>query len=108
MVQYLCEQGADKNLGKHNGATPLYIAVVKGHFQIVQYLCAQGVNWRATMVNGKSLAFLAIKNGHTAIADYLRSLPDVSFGLGHAGLFSPTDGAVSLGMHDAPLLGAGK
>ena len=75
---------------------------------MVQYLCEQGVNWRATMVNGKSLPFLAIKNGHTAIADYLRSLPDVSLGLVHTGLFSPTDGAAFVGTHDAPLLGTGK
>ena len=38
VVQYLCEQGADKEASSHIGFTPLHWAAREGHLPVVQYL----------------------------------------------------------------------
>jgi len=42
VVQYLCEQGADKEARDRWGRTPLLWAAEKGHPPVVQYLWEQG------------------------------------------------------------------
>ena len=42
VVQYLCEQGADKDKRDMDGLAPLYWAADKGHLHEVQYPCEQG------------------------------------------------------------------
>ena len=37
-VKLLVEQGADKDKGNSSGDTPLYLASLEGHFEVVQYL----------------------------------------------------------------------
>jgi ankyrin repeat protein len=44
VVQYLCEQGADKEARDYRGKTPLHLAASKGHLPVVQYLKGQRVN----------------------------------------------------------------
>ena len=36
-VQYLCEQGGDKEVRSGGGKTPLLYAAYKGHLPVVQY-----------------------------------------------------------------------
>jgi len=43
VVQYLCEQGVDKEATDVNGATPLHYAALKGHLS-VEYLREQGAD----------------------------------------------------------------
>jgi ankyrin repeat protein len=38
VVQYLCEQGADKGAKSTVGLTALHVAAEKGHFPVAQYL----------------------------------------------------------------------
>ena len=42
VVQYLVEQGADKEKGDNGGSTPLIDASFYGYLEIVQYLLEQG------------------------------------------------------------------
>jgi len=42
VVQYLAEQGADKEARDHNRCTPLHFASRCGHLNVVQYLVEQG------------------------------------------------------------------
>ena len=45
VVQYLCEQGADKEARNDGGSsTPLLWAAREGHLSVVQYLCEQGAD----------------------------------------------------------------
>ena len=50
MVQYLCEQGADKEARGYGNKTPLHEAARSGHFSAVQSLCEKGVDKDAEMV----------------------------------------------------------
>ena len=47
VVQYLCEQGADKEARDDDGSTPLLWAALNGHLPVVQYLCEQGADKEA-------------------------------------------------------------
>ena len=42
VVQYLCEQGSDKEASSHIGFTPLHVAALSVHLPVVQYLREQG------------------------------------------------------------------
>ena len=52
VVQYLCEQGADKEAKDRCGHTPLHLAAAKGHLPVVQYLCEQGADKEARSEGG--------------------------------------------------------
>ena len=42
VVIYLCEQGADIELGTFVGATPMHTAAYSGHLDVVKYLYNKG------------------------------------------------------------------
>ena len=48
VVQYLVEQGANKEATDDCNKTPLFVAAKGGHLEVVQYLVEQGVNKDAT------------------------------------------------------------
>jgi len=52
VVQYLCEQGADKETRDENDWTPLLSAADEGHLHIVWYLCEHGTDKEARTVSG--------------------------------------------------------
>ena len=49
VVQYLCEQGADKEARGNNDITPLHMVAEKGQLSVVQYLCEQGADKEARL-----------------------------------------------------------
>ena len=52
VVQYLIQQGADKNKAKNNGTTPLIIAAQEGQLKVVQCLVQQGADKGKTREDG--------------------------------------------------------
>jgi hypothetical protein len=42
VVEYLVEHGAEKNKAKYSGVTPLQVARIAGHAEVVAYLRAAG------------------------------------------------------------------
>ena len=52
VVQYLCEQGADKGARSNIGRTALHDAAERGHFPVMQYLCEQGADMEAEDIYG--------------------------------------------------------
>jgi ankyrin repeat protein len=44
IVQYLTQQGADKNKADHDGGTSLMMASQNGHLAVVEYLVLQGAD----------------------------------------------------------------
>ena len=71
VVQYLCEQGADKEARTNGGGTPLHKAAFKGHLPVVQNLCEQGADKEARTNGGNTLLPLAAFNGHLPVVQYL-------------------------------------
>ena len=90
VVQFLIQQGADKDKTNHDGMSSLYMAASSGHLALVQYLVQQGadMNLRTktgyeVINNGGETSYVlndrgytaltaAIATGHTVVADYLR------------------------------------
>ena len=71
VVQYLCEQGADKEARANAGMTPLHMAAQKGHFPVVQYLCEQRADKEARDNNGWTPLHVAAYDGHFPVVQYL-------------------------------------
>ena len=80
MVQYLCEQGADKEARDDSGMTPLHKAACNGHLPVVQYLCEQGADKEARDDDSDYTPLRwAAMEGHKAVAEFLRGgLVDLS------------------------------
>jgi ankyrin repeat protein len=72
VVQYLCEQGADKDARDGIGWAPLHWAAYKGHLPVVQYLCEQGADKEARNNNGETALDLATRKVHLPVVVYLR------------------------------------
>ena len=53
VVQYLLEQGADKEKAKNDGVSPLHIAAQEGHTAVVQFLLQQGADISKAAVDGR-------------------------------------------------------
>lgn len=78
-VQLLIKNGADINLWKKNGASPLYIACIKGHDSIVKILLSQGASINSYSQDGGSLLCKACQEGQrTAVETLLRNGADVN------------------------------
>ena len=50
LVQYLCEDGADKEARTIRGLTPLLWAALEGHLPVVQYLSERRVARRRGII----------------------------------------------------------
>ena len=72
MVQYLCEQGADKEARCRYGMTPLQKAAYMGFLPVVQYLCEQGADKEARGDYGMTPLRYAAREGHLPVVQYLR------------------------------------
>ena len=72
IVQYLLQQGADKDKADNNGLTAIYYAAAQGHLAVVQYLAQQGADKDKTNNKGISPLQAAAVKGHLAIVQYLR------------------------------------
>ncbi len=72
MVQYLCEQGADKEATDSGelDRTPLLWAAYYNHLPVVQYLCEQGADKEARGIDGNTPLAL----GTLSVKAYLRGL----------------------------------
>jgi len=72
VVQYLCEQGGDKEASWY-GYTPLHLAAWKNHLPVVQYLCEQGADIEARG-GGRTPLLIATHNGHLPVVQYFEGL----------------------------------
>jgi len=63
--------GADVNSGRDNGCTPLFIAAVQGHEEVLVALLKAGAQMTATD-NGRTPLMAATSKGHTSIMEALR------------------------------------
>ena len=73
MVQYLLEQGADKDKVNNNGRSPLYTAAQKGHSAVVQCLVEQGADVNKATNEGWTPLHIAAYEGHKEIISCLVS-----------------------------------
>jgi ankyrin repeat protein len=71
MVQYLVQQGADKDRACFSNKTPLCIAAYKGRLAIVQYLVQQGADKDKATNNGCTPLFVAAQKGRMEVVQYL-------------------------------------
>ena len=71
VVQYLCEQGANKEARSDHSWTPLLYAAQYGHLAVVQYLCEQGVDEEVRDIDGQTPLNIAAWNGYLPVVQYL-------------------------------------
>jgi ankyrin repeat protein len=57
IVKYLLSSGADINLGKERGQSPLLIASQRGHCDVVEYLLSSGADINLRDEGGQSSLF---------------------------------------------------
>ena len=67
MVQYLLEQGADKDKVMNEGASPLWMAAQEGHLAVIQCLLEHGADVNKTRTNGMTPLHAAALNGHAEV-----------------------------------------
>eukprot|EP00105_Crassostrea_gigas_P034772 XP_019918920.1 PREDICTED: ankyrin-3-like isoform X2 [Crassostrea gigas] len=72
-VQLLLSKGADINLCKENGASPLFIACENGYDSTVQLLLNEGADNSLCDANGASPFHIACQNGHDSTVQLLLS-----------------------------------
>ncbi|XP_071479908.1 uncharacterized protein [Diadema antillarum] len=70
-MELMYMQGADVNSTVKDGGTPLYLASLKGHPNVVQYLVEQGADVNAANENGFTPLILASQKGHENVVLYL-------------------------------------
>ena len=71
IVQYLLQQGADKNKADNWGATALHLAALHGHIAVVRCLVEQGADKEKPEILGASPLLVAADTGHIAVVRYL-------------------------------------
>ncbi len=74
VVQYLCEQGGDKEARDSYGKTPLHYASASGDYSdcllVVQYLCEHGADKEARDSTGKTPLHWAALRGQLLVVQY--------------------------------------
>ena len=71
VVQYLCDQGADKEAKANKDKTALHLAAFHDHLAVVQYLCEHGADKEAESEYGWTAMHLAAKQGYAAVVQAL-------------------------------------
>ncbi|XP_065571504.1 alpha-latrotoxin-Lhe1a-like [Artemia franciscana] len=71
IVDCLLKHGADIDVRKNDGTSPLHLAASRGHIQIVDCLLKHEANIDVKTYDGTSPLHLAISRGHTQIVDCL-------------------------------------
>ena len=72
LIDALLRRGADVNLPKANGATPLYLAAQEGHLAAASKLLEAGANVnQARYTVGATPLYVAAQMGHAAVVDAL-------------------------------------
>ena len=61
------DAGADKDLAKNTGSTPLYIAAQEAHDAVVRTLLDAGADKDLAMNDGATPLFIAAQKGHDAV-----------------------------------------
>ena len=74
VVQYLCEEGADKEARNRNGMTQLHCAAQQGHLPVVQYLCEQAAGKDVEDRGGTTPLRWAAAHGHLHVLQYFEGL----------------------------------
>nr|XP_034330656.1 uncharacterized protein LOC105344498 isoform X23 [Crassostrea gigas]XP_034330657.1 uncharacterized protein LOC105344498 isoform X23 [Crassostrea gigas] len=72
-VQLLLSNGADINLCKKDGTSPLFIACQNGHDSTVQLLLSNGADINLRNKNGATPLYIACQNGHNSTVHLLLS-----------------------------------
>ena len=73
IVQYLVEQGANKDKADKHNQTPLFAAAEMGHLAVVQYLVEQGADKQKADCDGVTPLQIALSVGRKEVAEYLLS-----------------------------------
>ncbi len=69
----LRKKGIGVNVRTQEGLTPLHVAAMKGHTDIVRYLVRKGADINATDTSGYTPLHYAVLSGHTEVVRYLVS-----------------------------------
>ena len=67
IVEYLLEQGADKDIWSVNVVTPIMIAATEGHVDVVKLLMENGASLNICDKDDKSILFLAAEENQVHI-----------------------------------------
>jgi len=66
------DEGADINVARDDGATPLYFAAYKGHSEVVQHLLEkEGIEVNKADKYGDTPLYIAAQNGHLEVVKHL-------------------------------------
>ena len=66
----VCEQGADKDDAGPRGDTPLHLATLKGHLDVVRCLCEQGADTDKFNQPGYTPLHMSAAKGHLEVVRY--------------------------------------
>ena len=72
-MRELLARGAAVDVAENDGATPLFIASQKNHFEVMRELLQRGAAVDAAMNNGATPLFIATARGHAAVAALIRA-----------------------------------
>ena len=70
-VQQLADEGADLDVTLQRGETPLIVAALEGHTEVVEFLIARGTSVQARNDRGFTALHAAAFRGHLAIVELL-------------------------------------
>jgi hypothetical protein len=73
VMEYLLDQGCDRDHADNNGYTAIHWAAIEGHFEAAQLLFRYGATLDARTNAGYTPADFATDNGHHHIADAIRA-----------------------------------
>ena len=71
IVQYLHQEGADKDKVDEEGWSPLHVAAMEGHLTVVQYLCEIDASVRKLTIAQESPLWVAVQFDRLEVVQYL-------------------------------------